>query len=211
MNTNIQLNTKTRLVNTKEASYIPAIVYGGETHNTLIKLSTKDIEKVFNTNAFHTQVITLVIDKKETSVLLKDWQIHPINRNVTHMDFYRVSANSTVDVDVPVRIIGEETCKALTDEHGVLQQHITELNVSCLPKHIPEHIDIDISKLALKESFHASEVSLPKKVTLNITIDETHDPALVSIQPPTKEEIVEDLETPEDSSENNESAPESET
>lgn len=199
MNKQIELQTlpRSKYLNLKKS--IPAIVYGGKSGNDIIEIDAKTIEQLFYTNAFHTHVIELVVDKKKTPVLLKDWQLNPISRKVIHMDFYRVSLNKPVDIDVPLRIIGEEHCTAITDEKGVLQLHITEMNVQCLPNDIPEHIDIDISELALKASIHASEIAEPKGVSFNMQIDETHDPALVSIQPPLIEEP-----SPEELEEDNE-------
>ena len=107
------------------------------------------------------------------------------------MDFFRITANNPVDIDVPVRVIGEDQCAAITDEKGVLQLHMTEISSQCLPKDIPEHIDVDISNLALKESVHASDLTAPSGVTFNIQIDETHNPTILSIQPPIIEEVEE--------------------
>ena len=191
MNKQIELKTAVRSHKLNLNKFIPAVVYGGKEENKLIEVDTKTIDRIFHTNAFHTHVINLIIDKKKTPVLLKDWQLCAISRKVMHMDFYRISANNPVEIEVPIRVIGEDVCKSITDEKGVLQLLMTEISVQCLPKDIPEHIDINIGTLALKESIHASDLKAPKGVSFNIHIDETHDPAIVSIQPPVIEEVEE--------------------
>lgn len=193
MSKQIELETTIRSNKPNLKKFIPAVVYGGKGGNTLVDVDTKKIERLFYTNAFHTHIIDLIIDKKKTPVLLKDWQLNAISRKVIHMDFYRVTANNPVEIDVPLRFFGEDVCKAIVDEKGVLQLHMTEINVHCLPKDIPEHIDVDISSLALKGSVHASDLTAPKNVSLNIQIDETHNPAIASIQPPIIEEIEEEI------------------
>lgn len=195
MNKQIELTTTSRSVKPNLNNFIPAVIYGGKGDNVLVEIDAKTIDRLFHTTAFHTHVINLMIDKKKTPTLLKDWQLNAISRKVIHMDFYRVSANNPVDIDVPLRIIGDETCKAITDEKGVLQLHMTEISVTCLPKDIPEHIDVNISELALKQTIHASDLQSLKGVSFNIQIDETHDPAIVSIQPPITEETEEEVTT----------------
>ena len=198
MNKQIELKTAIRSSKANLKEFIPAVVYGGKSQNQLVEIDTKTIERVFHTNAFHTHVINLIIDNKKTPVLLKDWQLNAISRKVTHMDFFRITANNPVDIDVPVRVIGEDQCTAITDEKGVLQLHMTEISSQCLPKDIPEHIDVDISNLALKESIHASDLTAPSGVTFNIQIDETHNPTILSIQPPIIEEVEEVEEVEEE-------------
>lgn len=194
MNKHIELKTASRSAKPNLDKFIPAIIYGGKDENAQVEIDAKTIDRLFHTNAFHTHVINLMVGTKKTPVLLKDWQLNAISRKVIHMDFYRVSSKNPVDIDVPIRIMGDDTCKAIKDEKGVLQLHMTEINVSCLPKDIPEHVDIDITNLELKSSVHASDLVAPKGVTFNIQIDETHDPAIVSIQPPITEEVEEATE-----------------
>lgn len=177
---------------------IPGIVYGQDKKPEPILLDRKAIDKVFTSNAFHTHIIDLMVAGKKTQAVVKDWQINGLSRKVIHIDFYRISSKSPVSLFVPVQLEGVEENKAIKDQHGILESHITELEVNCLPKDIPETITIDISEIALKESFHLSQLKLPKKVALVLNIDDTHDPAVITIQPPkgTSEENTDETEEP---------------
>lgn len=184
MNEHIAIHATTRNCEYDLTTSIPAIVYGQKKTPQPILLERKAIDKVFNKNAFHTHIIDLTIDGQTTQTVLKSWQIAALSREVIHLDFCRISSKAEITIAIPIHLQGLDKNKALKKEDGVLENHLTELEVSCLPKNIPEHIVVDISKLPLNESIHLSQVSLPKNVKAILIVDETHDPAILTIQSP---------------------------
>ena len=198
MNQHITIHATLRDSEYDLTNSISGVVYGQKKTPQPILLERKAIDKVFNSNAFHTHIIDLMVDGQKTQTILKDWQIAALSRDVIHLDFFRISSKAEVTITVPIHLEGLDDNKAIKDEHGILENHMTELEVCCLPKDMPETISIDISKLELKESIHLSQVNFPKKVTSALTVDESHDPAVITIQPPkgASEENTDETEEP---------------
>jgi large subunit ribosomal protein L25 len=117
-----------------------------------------------------------------------------LSKNILHLDFLRVDAKSEVDVKVPIRLLGEDECPGVVEESGSIDQTFTAIDVKCQADQIPEAIFVDISELKLHDSIHFSDIEFPKGVTSSLEINEEHDPAILTIHPPTKEEVVEIVE-----------------
>lgn len=166
-------------------SLVPAIVYGEGKDPVNISILHKDLTKALSNEAFFSHIITLFVGKKSEQVVIKDLQRHPSKPRLMHADFQRVSANNAIVVQVPLHFINEDKCKGVKTGGGSLIKAMTELQVSCLPKDLPEFIEVDVIGLGLGEAMHISDISLPKGVT---SVDLTHgadaDNAIVSVLPP---------------------------
>lgn len=166
-------------------SLVPAIVYGEGKAPVNISILHKDLDKALSNEAFFSHIITLFIGKKSEQVVIKDLQRHPAKPRLMHADFQRVSADNAIVVAVPLHFINEEKCNGVKNGGGSLIKAMTELQVSCLPKDLPEFIEVDVIKLGLGEALHISDITLPKGVT---SVDLTHgadaDNAIVSVLPP---------------------------
>jgi len=166
-------------------SLVPAIIYGEGKDPVNISIPHKDLAKALSNEAFFSHIITLVVGKKSEQVVIKDLQRHPAKPRLMHADFQRVSANHPITVHVPLHFINEEKCKGVKNGGGSLIKAMTELQVSCLPKELPEFTELDVIALGLGEAMHISDITLPKGVT---SVDLTHgadaDNAIVSVLPP---------------------------
>ena len=129
---------------------------------------------------------------KTVDVILKDLQRDPSKSSITHMDFFAVDKNKAVIVNVPILFVNEDTCAGVKLGGGKLSHIQTELEVSCLPKDIPENIKIDVADLEIGHSIHMSEIKMPANVEHAATVDEEHDSPVVSCYEP-KAEKVEDV------------------
>ena len=167
------------------ANEVPAIIYGGNKKPQSIAIPHKDLMKAVSNEAFFAHIITLHVDGKKEQVVIKDLQRHPAKPRLIHADFQRVSAKQTIHVKVPVHILNEEKCKGVKTGGGSLLRTITELEVVCLPKDLPEFLEVDVANLGVGEAIHISQINFPKGVS---SVDLTHgadaDHAVVTVQAP---------------------------
>ena len=176
---------------------IPAVVYG-DVDNSNIVLDANEVAKQVRDSGFYSSVIKLTIDKNTIDVILKDLQRDPRKSNITHMDFFAVDKNKAVVVNVPIMFVNEDTCAGVKLGGGMISHIQSELEISCLPKDIPENITVDIAELELGHSVHLSEVKLPANVELATPVDEEHDSPVVSCYEPKAEKIEEVEAAPAD-------------
>lgn len=150
---------------------IPAVIYGDEKEPTSITLKHNEFAHAIENEAFFSQILTIKIGKTEESVVIKDLQRHPSRPVLIHADFLRVSANKPIHVRVPIHFINEEECIGVKLDGGQINHLLTELEISCLPKDLPEFIQVFMAELKLGESIHIADLALPEGVT---SVDLTH-------------------------------------
>ncbi len=144
---------------------IPAILYGGGEDPVSLSIPHKDILHATENEAFFSHIITLNIGKKKQQAVIKDLQRHPARPFIMHADFQRVRADEEIHVNVPIHFINEEKCKGVKLGGGNVLKTLTEIEVTCLPKDLPEFIEVDLLELDIGDSIHLSEVTLPEGVT----------------------------------------------
>ncbi len=185
----IELNAETRTDKGKGASRrlrrvnkLPAIVYGAGKDPENLTLLQKDIQYELQHEAFYTQIIELNVDGKKQDVLLRDLQHHPFKQDILHIDFQRVEAKKEVHVNVPLHFLNEEVAPGVKQEGGAISHVITEVEVVCLPKDIPEFIEVDLSEMHMGQILHLSDLKLPAGVEVfALKQGEEHDTAVVNI------------------------------
>jgi large subunit ribosomal protein L25 len=161
----------------RHAGNVPAIVYGSEEAPISITVEHNMFLRHLDEDAFYSHILTLNVDGKKQQVVLKDLQRHPASDvKIMHADFLRVSANHALTMNVPLHFNGEDVAPGVK-EGGLLAHLISEVEISCLPKDLPEAIDVDVSSLAMDETIHLSELVLPAGVTL-IALSHAHDEEL---------------------------------
>ena len=172
---------------------IPAVIYGDKASSS-ITLDANEVSKQIRDTGFYSNVIQLKIGKKTVDVILKDLQRDPRKSSITHMDFLAIDKNKAVVVNVPIMFVNEETCAGVKLGGGKLSHILTQLEVSCLPKDIPDSIEVDVADLELGHSVHLSEIKLPANVSYAVAVDEEHDSPVISCYEPRaekEEEVVE--------------------
>jgi len=170
----------------------PGILYGGEKDAISLEIDSKELFMQFRHEAFHASILTLNLEGKKESVILRDFQMHPVRNNIQHIDFQRINENEKISVKVPFHFVNEDTAPGVKIEGGLVSHIMTEIDISCLPKDLPQYIEVDLGELAMGESIHLSEVTVPEGVELTSLTDE-NDPAITSISKPkvvVEEEIV---------------------
>ncbi|MDJ0832158.1 MAG: 50S ribosomal protein L25/general stress protein Ctc [Gammaproteobacteria bacterium] len=204
MSDKIELNAEPRSDMGKGASrrlrktgMVPAIIYGGGDDPESITLAHNEFIHELEKEAIYSQVLSVKLGKKKEDVILRDLQRHPYKNLVMHADFQRIDKNKAISVTVPLHFINEETCHGVKMEGGLLNHLVSEVEISCLPKHLPEFLELDVAELKLGESLHLSDISLPEGVEIvALTHGEDHDTGVAAVNKTREsvEEVVEEGE-----------------
>ncbi len=169
----------------REERKIPAIIYGGNKEATAISIWHNELKKALENEAFFSHVLTVELDGKKESVILKDLQRHPYKPILTHADFLRVDKDHEIHVNVPLHFINEESAPAIKLHGGVANHQINEVEVICLPQNLPEFIEVDMATVEMDQVVHLSDLKLPKDVKVAALLQgEDHDLPVVAIHKP---------------------------
>ena len=221
MSTNFTINAKSREDTGKGASRrlrrltdeVPAIIYGGKKDAEKISILHKDLTKALENDAVYSSIISLAIDGKAEDTIIKDIQRHPAKQIILHMDFLRVSKTTKLQTRVPLNFINEDICVGVKLGGGLIAHTMTDIEVSCLPKDLPESIDVDMAEVDVGQIVHLSDLTLPEGVEsvslsqgadYDLTVATVNKQKAVEIDEPSESESTED--TSAESSENEETA-----
>jgi large subunit ribosomal protein L25 len=144
---------------------VPAIVYGGHREPQMIALAHSHVVRHLEHEAFYSHVLNLQVGEETASVVLKDLQRHPAKPFVLHVDFMRVSQDEKIRMVVPLHFLNQEKSKGIK-AGGNVSHTMTELEITCLPKDLPEFIGVDTIDMEVGDILHLSEIPLPEGVAL---------------------------------------------
>jgi large subunit ribosomal protein L25 len=164
----------------RRESKVPGVVYGAGKDAVSVEFDAKALFMEFRHEAFHASIIDLNLDGKKESVLLRDYQLHPVRSTLQHIDFQRVSATEKIHVKVPFHFVNAEIAPGVKLGGGIVAHINTEADVSCLAKDLPEFIEVDLANLDMGHSIHLSEIKLAKGVEF-VQLAHGNDLAVASI------------------------------
>ena len=170
----------------------PGIVYGGAGEPQLIELDHNALWHALKKEAFHSSILEMELAGNTNRVLLRDVQMHPFKQLVLHVDFQRVTAKEKIHVKVPFHFTGEDASPAVKLAKCLVNHVMTELDVTCLPADLPEHIEVDLSRLVKGDTMHLSAIALPNGLTPVLHGQE--DPVIVSVVNPLVDEGLEEAD-----------------
>ena len=166
----------------RHANKVPAILYGEGQEPVSLTLEHKNVYRAQQEEAFYSHVLTLNVAGKPVECLIKDMQRHPYKNLIMHLDFIRIDAKHALHANVPVHFINEE---ALSKAGATIAHHVTEIAITCLPKDLPEFIEVDVADLEIGQTLHLSDVKFPKGVSSDeLAKGEAHDQAVVTANAP---------------------------
>ena len=181
--TDLGTNASRRL---RREGRIPAILYGGGKDSTPLSLEENRIRKQIENEAFAAHVLTVKVGGEESQAVLKSVHRDPATERVIHMDFQRISATSEIHMHVPLHFVNEEDCPGKR-AGGIVTRLLVEVEVGCLPKDLPEYIEVDMSALDVGDSVHLSELGLPEGVhVMALAHNPDNDQPVVNVQHPQK-------------------------
>ena len=147
----------------RHANQIPAVLYGGGTDPVSLTFDHNDILKSLDNEAFYSSILTVKVDGKANKAVLKDVQRHAFKPKVLHIDLQRVSDKEKIHMHVPLHFIGDDKAPGLR-EGGLLTHNMSDLEIVCMAKDLPEFIEVDVSNMGLEETLHISDLKLPAGV-----------------------------------------------
>ena len=165
---------------------VPAILYGGNGEPIMLSFGRDDLDHHLENEAFYSHVIKINVKGGATEeAVLRDLHRHPAKSVVEHVDMLRIVAGEALRMNVPLHFVGEEDAPGAKDEGGVFQHNMNDVEVECLPRNLPEYIEVDCSAMALHDAVHLSELKMPEGVEIvELMQEEAADRTVVSVQLP---------------------------
>ena len=181
---------------------VPAVIYGAGRDPRNLMFDHNKVLRQLDDPSFYSSILNIKVGEKSRAAIVKDIQRHPSKKQIIHIDLQRIVEDEQIKMQIPIHYLGEEDAVGVKIGGGTVTKIMTELEISCLPKDLPEFLEVDISELELDQMLNVSDISLPEGVEISDIIKE-QDQAIVSIQE-IKEIIEEEIED-EDSESDGES------
>ncbi|HTS83636.1 MAG TPA: 50S ribosomal protein L25/general stress protein Ctc [Usitatibacter sp.] len=163
----------------RRESKVPGVIYGAGKDAQAIQLDHKDLWFKLKMEAFHASILDMEVGSEKSQVLLRDYQMHPFRPLILHADFQRVDASKKIHMSVPLHFVNAEISPGVKVAGGLVEYVMKELEISCLPKDLPEFIQVDLASLQAGHSLHLSHVALPAGV--EAIVPKGEDPTVATI------------------------------
>jgi large subunit ribosomal protein L25 len=178
----------------RRAGKVPAVMYGGGEGPETLVLDHNALRHQMAREAFYTSILTLKLGSKTQQVVVKAVERHPARPQIMHLDFQRIREDEEITLSVRVHFVGEANAKGVKDQGGVVDHLMTDVEIRCLPRYLPEYLELDVTPLELNQIYHLSDIKLPEGVSL-VALAHGHDHPVVAINPPRREEEETPVET----------------
>ena len=166
---------------------VPAVLYGGGQNPAPIMLDQTKLLHQMEREAFQTSILTLILGKETQAVVVKDVQRHPAKRRVLHLDFQRIVEDEKITLLVPIHYTGQDDAIGVKEQGGEVAIIVADVEISCLPRDLPEFLELDISELELNQRMNLSDLGTPEGVEI-LALTHDQNPTIVTINPPRQEE-----------------------
>ncbi len=166
---------------------VPAILYGGKREPRMLSLNHEKLVTLIDNEKFYSTIINLKVGDVTQAAIVKDLQMHPAKNQVLHVDLQRVLETEKIRIRLPIHFHGEAASPGVKTQGGVFSHRIADIEVQCLPKDLPESLDLDLSQMSLNESKSLSDIPLPEGVAITALV-QGKDQVVVSIHSPRAEE-----------------------
>ena len=159
---------------------VPAIIYGAGREPRALMFDHNKVLRELENASFYSSILTIKVGDKSRAAIVKDIQRHPSKKQILHIDLQRIVEDEKIRMQIPIHFLGEEEAVGVKIGGGSVSRLMTEIEVSCFPKDLPEFLEVDISELELDQMLYVSNISLPKGVEVSEILLE-QDQAIVSI------------------------------
>ena len=147
----------------------------------MVSLDHNTMTRHLANEKFHTSILTVTVGAETDQAILRDWHMHPYKPIVMHVDLQRISATEKIHMEVPLHFTGQDVAPGVKVDGGVVTHLMTEVDITCLPKDLPEFLTVDLSSLQINESVHLSNIKLPEGVTITSLAHGGDDLAVAAI------------------------------
>ena len=161
---------------------VPAIIYGAGRPPRSLSFDQNKVLHQLDNESFYSSILNIKVNDKSQAAILKDLQRHPAKHMIMHMDFQRIVDDVEIRMNVPLHFIGEDIAPGVKTGGGNVSHLMNDVEVQCLPKYLPEYLEVDVSALELDDMLHLSDIKLPEGVEIpELAQGEGHDHAIVSV------------------------------
>jgi len=167
----------------RRSGKVPAIIYGAGRPPRQLAFDHNRVIQQLENESFYSSILNIKVGENSQAAIVKDIQRHPAKRIIMHMDFQRIVEGEKIKMNVPIHYLNAEESIGVKQEGGSVSQLVNDVEVSCLPKDLPEYFEVDIAELKLNEMLHLSDIKVPEGVEIpELAQGPEHDHAIVSIQ-----------------------------
>jgi large subunit ribosomal protein L25 len=167
----------------RHSGKVPAILYGAHAEPTRLALEHHKLLALVSDEKFYSSIINVRVGAQQQPVIVKDVQMHPARNAVVHVDLQRVLENEKIRLYLPIHFRGEAAAPGIKTQGGVVSHHMADMEVVCLPKDLPEYIELDLSGMSLNDTLYVSDIKVPPGVTIS-ALAHGANPPVVSIHAP---------------------------
>jgi large subunit ribosomal protein L25 len=160
---------------------VPAVMYGAGKDPVMLSLEHNALYLQVKNEAFYSSILTVKTGKEQEQAVLRDIQMHPYKPRIAHIDLQRVSATEKIHMRVPLHFLNQETAPGVKQQGGIVSHLMTEIDITCLPKDLPEFLTVDMGGMALNDSVHLSDIKLPDGVAITSVVHGGDDLAVAAI------------------------------
>jgi len=171
----------------RRAGKVPAILYGGKGEPSNITLDQLKLLTVIEDERFYSSIITIKVDGKDQQAIVKDVQMHPAKNAVMHVDLQRVLADVAIRIHLPIHFLNQATCPGVKTEGGQVSHLKSDVEITCLPKDLPEALEVDMGAMHLNDTIFLKDIKVPPGVTIP-ELATGRDIPVVAIHAPRAEE-----------------------
>ncbi len=150
----------------RRSGKVPAVLYGAGKQPTMVSLDHNLMSRHLANEKFHTSILTVTVGGETDQAILRDYNMHPYKPIVMHVDLQRISATEKIHMKVPIHFVGGDVAPGVKVDGGVVTHLMNEIDITCLPKDLPEFLTADLSALGLNESVHLKDIKLPEGVAI---------------------------------------------
>jgi large subunit ribosomal protein L25 len=171
----------------RHSGKVPGILYGGHREPRGLSLDHQKLLALLDNERFYSTIVNVRVGDQTQAAILKDVQRHPARNAILHVDLQRVVETEKIRIRIPLHFHGESISRGVKEQGGIVSHQKTEVDVSCLPKDLPEFIEVDVSGLSLNQSLHLSDLKAPEGVQFT-ELAHGRDATVVSVHAPRAEE-----------------------
>lgn len=154
----------------RRGGMIPGILYGSKKDPVPVQFNQNEIKKHLEQETFYSHVLTMNLGGSSEKVVIKDLQRHPYKPQVLHLDFLRIDESEQLTMRVPIHFVNEDKCVGVKLEGAVISHLLTELEIVCLPKDLPEYIEVDLVDIHAGTTVHLSDLKMPAGVQISALV-----------------------------------------
>ncbi|QOJ32380.1 MAG: 50S ribosomal protein L25/general stress protein Ctc [Gammaproteobacteria bacterium] len=145
---------------------VPGILYGGGQQPAPVMMDNNELLRNAEQEAFFSSILDVNLGGEHLQAIVKGIQVHPARRAIVHLDLQRVLATEKIRMTIPLHFLNQASARGVKEGGGVIQHLMTEVEISCLPKHLPEFLTLDVAELDLNKNLHLSDILLPEGVEI---------------------------------------------